>query len=95
MASSAEGLSALTAVLQRLGRDFPATVLIVQHLDPRHRSLMADILDRRSDLPVTQAEDGDKIVPGHVFVAPPNHHLLVNPDGPCGRPARGRASGAP
>jgi two-component system chemotaxis response regulator CheB len=84
MASSAGGLSALTVVLQRIGRDFPAPVLIVQHLDPRHRSLMADILDRRSDLPVTQAEEGDKLVAGHVFVAPPNHHLLVNADGTLG-----------
>ena len=81
MASSAGGLSALTVVLQELGADFPATVLIVQHLDPRHRSLMADILNRRSDLPVAEAAEGDKLLPGHVFIAPPNHHLLVNSDG--------------
>src|SRR3954462_12644233 len=81
MASSAGGLSALTAVLERLGADFPASVLIVQHLDPRHRSLMADILNRRSEMPVKEAEDADHIERGHVFVAPPNHHLLVGPDG--------------
>ena len=84
MASSAGGLSALTVVLGDLGPDFPATVLIVQHLDPRHRSLMADILNRRSEIPVTEAGDGDKLLPGHVFCAPPNHHLLVNPDGTLG-----------
>jgi two-component system chemotaxis response regulator CheB len=81
LAASAGGLSALTAVLQHLGPDLPAGVLIVQHLDPRHRSLMADILNRRSELPVSEAKDGDQVQPGQVFVAPPNHHLLVNPGG--------------
>ena len=42
---------------------------------------MADILSRRSALPVKQAEEGDKLQPGAVFIAPPNKHLLVNPDG--------------
>ena len=81
LAASAGGLSALTAVLQHLGPDFPAGVLIVQHLDPRHRSLMADILNRRSELPVSEAKEGDVVQPGQAFVAPPNHHLLVNPGG--------------
>ena len=81
LAASAGGLSALTAVLQHLGPDFPAGVLIVQHLDPRHRSLMADILNRRSELPVSEAKEVDQVHPGHAFVAPPNRHLLVNPDG--------------
>ena len=55
--------------------------MIVQHLDPHHRSVLADILGLRANLPVKQAEDGDIIARGLVFVAPPNRHLLVNPDG--------------
>jgi len=42
---------------------------------------MADILSRHSALPIKQAEDGDRIRRGSVFIAPPDRHLLVNPDG--------------
>jgi two-component system, chemotaxis family, protein-glutamate methylesterase/glutaminase len=54
---------------------------VVQHLDPRHRSLMADILSRRTPLRVKQAEEGEQVAPATVYIAPPNRHLLVNPDG--------------
>src|SRR5947209_20267583 len=81
LAASAGGLNALTHVLEALPVDFPAALVVVQHLDPRHRSLMADILSRRSTLPVKQAEESDKLRPGMVYIAPPNKHLLVNPDG--------------
>ncbi len=79
--SSAGGLNALTQVLTDLPADFPAALVIVQHLDPRHRSLMADILSRRTSLSVKQAEEGDKLCRATVYIAPPNRHLLVNPDG--------------
>src|SRR5437870_11855674 len=81
IATSAGGLKALSQVLAALPHDFPAAIVVVQHLDPRHRSLMADILSRRSTLPVKQAEESDKLQPGTVYIAPPNKHLLVNPDG--------------
>jgi two-component system chemotaxis response regulator CheB len=80
-AASAGGITALGAVIGALPADFPAAIVIVQHLDPRHRSLMAEILDRRSPLSVSEAADGDELSPGTVYVAPPNQHLLVNPDG--------------
>jgi two-component system chemotaxis response regulator CheB len=81
MAASAGGLNALIHVLKELPADFPAAILIVQHLAPRHRSLMADILTRRTSLHVKQAADGDCLRPATVLVAPPNRHLLVNADG--------------
>jgi len=81
IASSAGGLRALTEVLSVLTADFPASITVVQHLDPRHRSLMADILNRQSRLPIKQAEEGDRVQPGSVFLAPPDRHLLVNADG--------------
>jgi two-component system, chemotaxis family, protein-glutamate methylesterase/glutaminase len=80
MAASAGGLSALSLVLSGLPGDFPAAILVVQHLDPRHHSLMADIMARRTSLRVKQAEEGDRLGPGTVYIAPPNRHLLVNPD---------------
>jgi len=81
LAASAGGLNALTQVLQTLPSDFGAGVVVVQHLDPRHRSLMAEILGRRTGLRVKEAAHGDRVAAGTVMIAPPNNHLLVNQDG--------------
>ena len=81
LAASAGGLKALTDVLAALPSDFPAALAVVQHLDPRHRSLMAEILGKRTRLQVREAHEGDVLRPGLAFIAPPNRHLLVNPDG--------------
>lgn len=81
LAASAGGLKALSRVLEALPADFPATVVVVQHLDPRHRSLMANILSRRTLLRVKQAEEGEGVCAATVYIAPPNRHLLVNSDG--------------
>jgi two-component system chemotaxis response regulator CheB len=80
LAASAGGLNALTHVLSALPAQFPAALVVVQHLDPRHRSVMAEILSRRAQLQVGEAKEGDALQPGRVYVAPPNRHLLVNPD---------------
>ena len=80
LAASAGGLRALSQVLAALPADFPAAIVVVQHLDPRHRSLMSDILSRRTPLKVKQATEGDCLSPGTAYIAPPNRHLLVNPD---------------
>ena len=80
IAASAGGILALTKVISELPADFPARVVVVQHLDPRHRSLMPQIFARRSNLPVVQAAHGMEIEPGHVYLAPPDHHLLISRD---------------
>ena len=80
-AASAGGLKALTEVLAALPEDFAAAVVVVQHLDPRHQSLMAEILARRIALEVQQARHGDPLQPGRVFIAPPDRHLIVESDG--------------
>ncbi|MDG6256937.1 MAG: chemotaxis protein CheB [Methanomicrobiaceae archaeon] len=80
LAASAGGLTALSEILARLPADFPAAVVVVQHLDPRHRSLMSEILARRTRLAVKQAEAGELLHPGTVYIAPPDYHMLVNPD---------------
>jgi len=81
LASSAGGIAALSEILGSLPGDFPAAIVVVQHLDPRHRSLMADILRRRTALNVAQAAEGDYIRAGTVYIAPPDRHLLVNANG--------------
>ncbi len=81
IAASAGGLGAFTSILSRLPRTFGASIVAVQHLDPRHRSLMAEIIGRRSALPINQAVGGSRIQVGQVYLAPPDRHLLINPDG--------------
>lgn len=80
LAASAGGLSAISDVLKRLPASFPVAIAIVQHLAPAHPSLMAEILSRKTALQVKQAEEGDRITVGIVYIAPPDRHLLVNPD---------------
>jgi len=81
LAASAGGLAALSQVLSTLPADFPAPVLVVQHVDPRHRSWLAEILSRRTSLRVIQVRGGERATAGTVFVAPPGHHLLLAADG--------------
>jgi two-component system, chemotaxis family, protein-glutamate methylesterase/glutaminase len=81
IAASAGGLQAISRVLAPLPRGFAAAVLVVQHLDPFRESFLADILARCTEMAVKQAEDGERILPGVVYVAPPDHHLLVTPQG--------------
>src|SRR5277367_4877922 len=81
IASSAGGLQALTEVQSSLPADFGAPILVVKHLDPKHRSHLAEILSRRTALAVQQAKEGQALKPGNVFIAPPNQHLIVNADG--------------
>lgn len=81
IAASAGGLAALSHVLRALPSDFGAAVMVVQHLDPRHRSLMPQIISRRTALSVHQALEGMIVEPGNVYLAPPDRHLLVNGDG--------------
>lgn len=81
LASSAGGIAAIGHILEGLPAGFPAAIVVVQHLDPRHRSLMAEILRRRTPLEVVQAAEGDHIRAGTVHIAPPDRHLLVNRDG--------------
>src|SRR5947208_14682324 len=80
LAASAGGLNALTHVLAALPPDFPAALVVVQHLDRRHRSVMADILARKCRLPVKEAVEGEPLQAGRAYIAPPDRHLLVTPD---------------
>jgi two-component system chemotaxis response regulator CheB len=78
--SSAGGVAALTALLEVLPPEFPAAILLVQHLSPLHPSQLTEILSRRTELPVLPAVEGMELQPGTVYVAPPDRHLLIVPD---------------
>ena len=74
--ASAGGLPALIELIGKLDSNFPA-VVVVQHLDPRHKSQLASVLARKTRKPVKEAEDGEPILPGTIYIGPPDEHLLV------------------
>lgn len=78
--ASAGGLPVLITLLSHLPRDLPAAVLIVLHIAPDAPSLLPAILDSVGPLPVRHAVDGEPLQPGQVYVAPPDHHLIVEDD---------------
>jgi two-component system chemotaxis response regulator CheB len=77
VASSAGGVRALLEVVAGLPLGFPAAIIVLQHLDPHHRSMLAEILGRHARLPVTEARAGEVLRPGALVVAPPDRHLVV------------------
>ena len=79
VAASAGGLTALASVLEKLPPEFPVPLGIVQHVDPNHKSLVASILGRHTALKVQQAREHDSMIGGHVYVAPPGMHMVVEP----------------
>jgi two-component system chemotaxis response regulator CheB len=81
LAASAGGVVAIRTVLAGLPADLPVPVLVVQHLAPHYATGLADILGRATALSVRLARDGERIAAGTVYVAPPDHHLIVAPDG--------------
>ncbi|MFO0624766.1 MAG: chemotaxis protein CheB [Polyangiales bacterium] len=75
--ASAGGLSALERLVERLSVDTPASFIIVQHLSPEHKSLMAEILGRRTRLQVREAEDGMRLEPRVIYLVPPRKNIEV------------------
>jgi two-component system chemotaxis response regulator CheB len=80
VAASAGGLRALERVFAHLPAALPAAIVVVQHLDRKHPSLLAQLLGRHTALRVLEARDGDSVQSGSIYVAPPDRHLLVRPD---------------
>ena len=78
--TSLGGLTALEILLGELPADFPLPIVVVQHRDVRSVTL-AQILQRGSRLRVREPGDKEAIRPGVVYLAPPDYHLLLEPDG--------------
>lgn len=81
--ASAGGLSALTTIVAGLPPSLRACVLVVMHSAATAPSVLPEVLARSSDLRAAYAKTGDQLVPGRIFVAPPDFHLLVTADGLC------------
>lgn len=77
IAVSADGLKALSQIFSTLSADFPVPIVLVKHLAAEYRSYLAEILGRTTSLTVKQAEDGEEIHRGAIYIAAPNYHLVV------------------
>jgi two-component system, chemotaxis family, protein-glutamate methylesterase/glutaminase len=75
--ASAGGVDALIRLVRQLPADLPAALCIVLHVPSSGRSLLAPILGRQTDMEVVEAQDGDTIEAGRIYVAPNDRHLIV------------------
>jgi two-component system, chemotaxis family, protein-glutamate methylesterase/glutaminase len=78
--ASAGGVETLQRLICQLPGDLPAAVFVVMHLSARSRSLLPEILSRAGVLPVGHPDNGMPIENGRIYVAPPDHHLVVERD---------------
>jgi two-component system chemotaxis response regulator CheB len=79
--ASAGGADAITRLLTPLPADLRAAVFVVLHVAPAHKSVLPRILARRAALAVSHAVDGEAIERGHVYIAPPDLHMLLSREG--------------
>ena len=78
--ASAGGVEALMTIAGGLPKDLPASVFVVIHTSPESPGVMAGILARAGALPAMNAVDGERIEPGRIYVAPPDQHLIIEPN---------------
>ncbi|MBI5416334.1 chemotaxis protein CheB [Candidatus Poribacteria bacterium] len=78
--TSAGGLIALQIILSLLTPEFSLPILIVQHLHPDSKKILVNLLADICKLKVKEAYDKEKILPGTVYIAPPDYHLMIEDD---------------
>ena len=78
--ASAGGLEALQQFLTFLPGDTGMAFVIIQHLSPDHKSLLADILSKNTTMPVVEAEDGMRVKRNHIYMIPPKYNLEIVSD---------------
>src|SRR5436853_3126211 len=74
---SSGSIEPLKTLVKELPANFSASIFIVSHTSPDHKSYLGEILRRLGNLPAASAVHGEAIRPGHIYVAPPDHHLIV------------------
>lgn len=77
--ASAGGFAVLKQLVAGLPANLPAALFVVWHLPPDGHGVLPDVLNQARTLPVAHAVDGESITLGHITIAPPDHHLLVEP----------------
>jgi len=75
--ASTGGVAALRSLLRGLGAGFRPSVIVVQHTGPEGFGMLVSLLRDSCALPVSEARAREPVLPGHVYLAPPRYHLLV------------------
>ena len=75
--ASAGGVSALEQLVKGLPKDFPGSIFIVLHVPPFSPSKLPIILSRAVNLEVKHPKGEESIEPGKIYVAPPDHHMMI------------------
>src|ERR1051326_4271180 len=75
--ASAGGFEAFSEFLKHLPPDTGMAFVLVQHLDPNHRSQLTELLGRSSSVPVVEARDGVEVAPNHIYVIPANARITI------------------
>jgi two-component system chemotaxis response regulator CheB len=80
MGGSAGSIQALKRVVSDLPAGLPASVFVVVHTRAREYSALAEVFNYAGELRSVSAEDGQQIEDGNIYVAPPDHHMLIAGD---------------
>src|SRR5579859_5187015 len=75
--ASAGGLEAFTQLLPALPNDTGMAFVLVQHLDPKHSSMLAEILSRVTSMPVTEVHEEPLVEPNQVYIIPPARTMII------------------
>ncbi|MEH2042289.1 chemotaxis protein CheB [Nostoc sp.] len=78
IAASAGGLEAFTQLLKYLLTDTGMAFVLIQHLDPNHKSLLSEILGRTTQMPVSEVQDGVTVEPNKIYIIPPNTKMMLS-----------------
>jgi len=81
--ASAGGVEALTRLVRTLPANLPGSLFVVLHLPAESPSLLPQILTRVGQITASHPADGERIVPSHIYVAPPDHHMLIEGERIC------------
>ncbi len=75
--ASLNGITALTQLVRALPKDFPAPILITQHVAAHSPGILPHLLTSAGSLPAQHPQDREALLPGRIYVAPPDRHMLV------------------
>jgi two-component system, chemotaxis family, protein-glutamate methylesterase/glutaminase len=75
--ASSGGVEVLSQLARGLPKSLPATGFVVCHFPPNSRSVLPDIMSRSGPLLAVHPRDGDPVYPGHIYMAPPDYHMIL------------------
>ena len=75
--ASAGGLEALSLFVENLTPDLGMAYVVVEHLDPDHKSMLAELLGRKTSVPIEEVKHRTKVNPDRIYVIPPNRNLAL------------------